>query len=180
MSLYVSCAGCQWHVKAAGAGYDRFFLKEHVMRRLERLVPGGLILALSVLAGACGGSETTAAPKSADDAKQFLTNVNSTMLRLSIEAARAGWVAQTYITEDTEALDARATQQIIEAVARYAKEAAAYNGVQVPADARRQLDLLKLSLVMVTPSDPGESTELTRLASGLRSAYGRGKWCADP
>ena len=150
------------------------------MRRLERLVPGGLVLALSVLAAACGGSETTAAPKSADDAKQFLTNVNSTMLRLGIEAAQAGWVAQTYITEDTEALDARATQQIIEAIARYAKEAAAYNSVQVPPDTRRQLDLLKLSLVMVTPSDPGESTELTRLASGLRSAYGRGKWCADP
>ena len=150
------------------------------MRRLERLVPGGLVLALSVLAAACGGSETTAAPKSADDAKQFLTNVNSTMLRLGIEAAQAGWVAQTYITEDTEALDARATQQIIEAIARYAKEAAAYNNVQVPPDTRRQLDLLKLSLVMVTPSDPGESTELTRLASGLRSAYGRGKWCADP
>ena len=150
------------------------------MRSLVRLAPGGLILAMSFLAAACGGTETTAAPKSADDARQFLTNVNSTMLKLGIEAAEAGWVAQTYITEDTEALDARAQQQIIEAVARYAKEAAAYNGVQVPPEARRQLDLLKLSLVMVTPSDPGESTELTKIASGLRSAYGRGKWCADP
>jgi peptidyl-dipeptidase A len=148
------------------------------MRRLERFVPG-LVLMVSLLAVACGGGGTTAAPKSSDDAKQFLTNVNSTMLRLGIEASQAGWVAQTYITEDTEALDARATQQVIEAIARYAKEAAAYNNVQVPAEARRQLDLLKLSLVMVTPSDPGEATELTRIASGLRSTYGRGKWCAD-
>jgi peptidyl-dipeptidase A len=150
------------------------------MRRLDELMPGGVVLALSILAAACGGSETTAAPKSADDAKQFLTNVNNTMLKLGIEAAQAGWVAQNFITEDTEALDARSNQQVIEAVARYAKEAAAYNTIQVPADARRQLDLLKLSLVMVTPSDPGEATELTRIASGLRSAYGRGKWCADP
>jgi peptidyl-dipeptidase A len=149
------------------------------MKRLECRLAGCLVLALSVAAAACGGG-TTAAPKSSDDAKQFLTNVNSTMLRLGIEAAQAGWVAQTYITPDTESLDARATQQIIEAVARYAKEAAAYNGIEVPADARRQLDLLKLSLVMVTPSDPGEATELTRISSGLRSAYGRGKWCADP
>jgi peptidyl-dipeptidase A len=155
-------------------------MKERVMRRLERLVPG-LVLFLSVLVAACGGSETTtAAPKSADDAKHFLTTVNSTMLRLGIEASQAGWVAQNFITEDTEALDARATQQVIEAVARYAKEAAAFGNIQVPPDARRQLDLLKLSLVMVTPSDPGEATELTRIASGLRSAYGRGKWCADP
>ena len=150
------------------------------MRRLDELVPGGLVLALSIFAAACGGSETTAAPKSADDAKQFLTNVNNTMLKLGIEAAQAGWVAQNFITEDTEALDARSNQQVIEAVARYAKEAAAYNNIQVPPDARRQLDLLKLSLVMVTPQDPGEATELTRIASGLRSAYGRGKWCADP
>ena len=90
------------------------------MRSLVRLAPGGLILAMSFLAAACGGTETTAAPKSADDARQFLTNVNNTMLKLGIEAAEAGWVAQTYITEDTEALDARAQQQIIEAVARYA------------------------------------------------------------
>jgi len=150
------------------------------MRRLDELVPGGLVLALSILAAACGGSETTAAPKSADDAKQFLTNVNKTMLKLGIEAAQAGWVAQNFITEDTEALDAHSNQQVIEAVARYAKEAAAYNNIQVPPDARRQLDLLKLSLVMVTPSDPAEATELTRIASGLRSTYGRGKWCADP
>ena len=53
-------------------------------------------------------------------------------------------MAQTYITEDTEALDARATQQIIEAIARFAKEAAAFDNVQVPPDTRRQLDLLKL------------------------------------
>jgi peptidyl-dipeptidase A len=150
------------------------------MRRLDRRTCGCVVLAVSVLAAACGGSPTTAAPKSASDAKQFLGNVNNTMLRLGIQAAQAGWVAQTYITEDTEALDARATQEVIEAVARFAKEAAAYNGVEVPAEDRRQLDLLKLSLVMVTPSDPGEATELTKIASGLRSAYGRGKWCSDP
>ena len=149
------------------------------MRRLELLVSGGLVFALSILAAACGGG-TTAAPKSADDARQFLTNANSAILKLAIESARAGWVAQTFITEDTEALDARATQQITEATARFAKEAAAFNGIQVPADVRRQLDLLKLSLVMVTPSDSGEATELTRIVSGMRGAYGRGKWCGDP
>ncbi len=150
---------------------------------MTRLVSRALACALivsGVFIAACSGSETTAAPKSATDAKQFLTNVNGTMLRLGIEAAQAGWVAQNFITDDTEALDARATQEVIEAVARYAKEAAAFNGVEVPADDRRQLDLLKLSLSMVTPADPGEATELTKIVSRLRSTYGRGKWCADP
>ena len=136
-------------------------------------------LAASLAATACG-SGTTAAPKSADDARKFLTDVNDTMLTLGIGAAQAGWVAQTYITQDTEALDARATQQLIDAIARYAKEAAAYNGVQVPADQRRQLDILKLSLVLATPSNPAEASEVTQLNTAMRSAYGRGKWCADP
>ena len=156
------------------------FLKEQGMTRLSRRALAAAFIVSAFFAAACGGGETTAAPKSASDAKQFLGNVNETMLRLGIEAAQAGWVAQTYITDDTEALDARATQEVIEAVARYAKEAAAYNGIEVPADDRRQLDLLKLSLSMVTPADPGEATELTKIVSRLRSTYGRGKWCADP
>ena len=149
------------------------------MRRLELLVSGGLVFALSILAAACGGG-TTAAPKSADDAKQFLTNANSAILKLAIESARAGWVAQTFITEDTEALDARATQQITEATARFAKEAAAFDSIEVPADERRQLNLLKLSLVMATPSDPDEAEELTQIVSRMRGAYGKGKWCPRP
>jgi peptidyl-dipeptidase A len=137
------------------------------------------LVAVLVLAGACGGG-TDAAPKSSDDARLFLDNVNKTMLRLGIESAQAGWVAQTYITDDTEALDARATQELIEAVARFAKEATAFNEVDVSPAERRQLDLLKLSLVMVTPSDPVEAGELTTIASRMRSTYGKGKFCPDP
>jgi peptidyl-dipeptidase A len=137
------------------------------------------LVAVLVLAGACGGG-TDAALKSSDDARLFLDNVNKTMLRLGIESAQAGWVAQTYITDDTEALDARATQELIEAVARFAKEATAFNEVEVSPAERRQIDLLKLSLVMVTPSDPAEAGELTKIASRMRSTYGKGKFCPDP
>ena len=50
----------------------------------------------------------------------------------------------------------------------------------MPADQRRQLNLLKLSLVMATPSDPKESEELTRIVARLQATYGKGKWCPDP
>jgi peptidyl-dipeptidase A len=33
---------------------------------------------------------------------------------------------------------------------------------------------------MVTPSDPKEAEELTRIASRMRSTYGKGKYCPDP
>ena len=68
---------------------------------------------------------------------------------------------QNFITEDTEALDARATQAIADAASRFAKEAVRFDKVEVPADQRRQLNLLKVSLVLATPADPKEAEELT-------------------
>ena len=108
----------------------------------------------------CAGSGSGAPPTPAD-AKAFLDGVNDTMKRLGIEQSRAGWVQQNFITDDTEALAARASQLAIDAAARFAKDAVRFDKVDVAADQRRQLNLLKVGLVMATPSDPKESEELT-------------------
>jgi peptidyl-dipeptidase A len=134
-------------------------------------------LVSAVAVGGCRGG--TASTPSAADAREFLSTVDTTLKRLALEQNQAGWVAQTHITDDTGALDARATRAIIEAIARFAKEATAFDDVEVSPAERRQLDLLKLSLVMVTPADPMEAEELTQIATRLRSTYGKGKWCAD-
>src|ERR1041384_4527975 len=68
------------------------------------------------------------------DVKTFLDNVNQTTLKLGIEQGRAGWVQQTYITDDTEALSARATQAAVDAGVRFAKASKKYDGIEVPAD----------------------------------------------
>jgi peptidyl-dipeptidase A len=141
-----------------------------------------LALASALVVAACSrdaapGSATSSANATPADAQQFLANVNDTMKRFGIEAGQAGWTYSTYITPDTEALNARANQNYIEAVARFAKEATRFDQVELPADQRRQLNLLKLALVMVTPSDPTEAEELTRIAASMEGAYGRGKWC---
>jgi peptidyl-dipeptidase A len=139
----------------------------------------GLGAALA-LAAACSGGETNAPRESGSDAKTFLQNVNETLRRRSIASNQAGWVAQTFITEDTQALDARASQELIDSVARFAKESTRFDNAEVSPEERRQLNLLKLALVMATPADPAEAEELTTIASRLRAAYGTGKWCADP
>ena len=133
------------------------------------------IFFMSFMSLSCG--RATAPAPTADEAKRFLAEVNATMLRLGIEQGQAGWVAETYITADSEALNARATQAYIDAVARYAKAATRFDHVTVSPDERRQLTLLKLSLVLATPADPKASEELTKLAARLSAAYGKGKWC---
>jgi len=114
------------------------------------------------------------------DVATFLANVNATYLRLGIEASQAGWISSTYITPDTEALNARANEALLSALARFAKDATRYEKASVTPEQRRQLDLLKLTSELVPPGNPAEATELTKLAASLEATYGKGKWCKDP
>jgi peptidyl-dipeptidase A len=114
-----------------------------------------------------------------EDARTFLAQTNRELLRLLTEANRAGWVQGTYITPDTEALAARANEQLVNAVTRYAREARRFDNITLPALERRQLDVLKKSLTMTAPPDPEEAEELTRLVASMEGAYGSAKYCPN-
>lgn len=118
-----------------------------------------------------------AAQKTPTDAKAFIEQAEAELLKLNIEDQRAGWVRSTYITGDTELLAAQADERAIQATVRLAKQAVEFERPNLPADLARKLKLLKLSLTMATPSNPSEAAEMTRLASGMEGAYGRGKYC---
>ena len=140
------------------------------------------VVGLFTCTAACAKSASSSPEASATpaDAKAFLDNVNGTMRKLGIAESQAGWVQQTYITDDTEAISARASQEFNDSTARFAKASTKFDKVDTPADQRRQLNLLKVSLVVATPSDPKESEELSKIIARLESAYGKGKWCPDP
>jgi peptidyl-dipeptidase A len=143
-------------------------------------LPIGIALAVSgLLCAACGGNAPSVATPTPADAKAFLDGVDAAFTRLALDSNRAGWVGQNFITPDTEALDARMTQAIADASSRFAKEAVRFDAVDVPADQRRQLNLLKVSLVLATPSDAKEAEELATLVSSMRGVYGKGTWCPD-
>jgi peptidyl-dipeptidase A len=152
-------------------------------RRVIARFGAALAVAAALAAAACtvsapGGTSPAAA--TADEAKKFLDEANATLLKLSISGSQAGWVAQNFITDDTEALDARGTQQLADAGAKYAKDSTKFDKVQLAADQRRELDLLKVSLVLATPANAKEAEEVTQLNSRMRATYGKGKWCPDP
>ena len=119
-------------------------------------------------------SSTTRAP---GNVSAFLEEANARILRLSNEANQAGWVQQTYITQDTEALSARADEALVTAITRYAKDAAGLDSSRASASEQRQLTLLKNTLTMAAPADSREASELTRLVTSMGAAYGRGKYC---
>jgi peptidyl-dipeptidase A len=111
------------------------------------------------------------------DAKAFLARVDADLLRLGNAANRAAWIQSTYITPDTEAMSAQATEALVSASTAFAKDAARFQKTAVSDVERRQLDLLRTSLTMAAPEDPKLAEELTRIAAAMEGAYGRGKFC---
>src|SRR5918994_315562 len=105
--------------------------------RVYRLLTAPLVMILAASAGCrdAGSGKTEA------DANAFLRQANDTLLRLSNEANQAGWVQNTYITLDTEAMAARANEAYMTAATNFAKRAASFDDVAVSDEERRQLNL---------------------------------------
>jgi Angiotensin-converting enzyme len=135
-------------------------MRSHKSARFAALV---VITTLSI---ACrGGSAPASRTPSVDEARAFLAEANETMLRLSNEANQAGWVQGTYITVDTEAIYARASEAFMTAVTSFAKRAAQYDNVALAPEERRQLAVLKNALTMAAPADSKEAASEPGCAS---------------
>ena len=87
-----------------------------------RLLIAVLLVAAFVACRNAGQSTSTET-----DLATFLENADSTILRLSNEANQAGWTQATYITPDTEAMSARASEAYMNAVTNFARRAATFN-----------------------------------------------------
>jgi len=122
----------------------------------------------------CGQSKPTA-----DDAKKFLDSAELKLNDLGVEAGRATWVQENFITDDTEALSAASGQRAGDETVRLSKQTKQFDGVPVPADIARKLNLMKVGFTLAPPSDPKESAEVSKLAASLGATYGKGKYCKD-
>jgi peptidyl-dipeptidase A len=112
----------------------------------------------------------------AADAQKFVAEAETQLLELAIEQQRADWVKSTFITDDTERLAALANQRLIDANVRFAHQATRFDGLAVPPEVRRKLDLIKLAITLPAPADPKKSAELTQIVARMEGSYGKGKW----
>src|SRR5256885_4228880 len=109
-----------------------------------------------------------------------MARAESVLNDLGVKAARADWVANTYITFDSEELTAQAQEANGVATRDLATQARRYERLRLPPDLRRKLLLLKLSLPAPPPPDAREAAELTRLTSSMQADYGKGTYCRTP
>jgi peptidyl-dipeptidase A len=142
-----------------------------------RLAAAAVVLALLVVP-ACRRSDSPAAGSGGDqNVTQFLAEANAKLLDLSNAANEAGWVQDNFITVDTQAISARATEAFVNAATDYAKRAAKFPATAGTADEQRQLQVLKNTMTMAAPNDPKKTTELATITARMSAAYGSGKYC---
>ena len=144
-----------------------------------------ILLPLAALAGvllcvpAAPAQSATKGKPTVAEALAFINNAEQELNSIGIDAARAQWVEETYITDDTVALVAKANDRVIARQTELIEEARRFEGLKLPPDAARKLMLLKLSIGLPAPADAKLRAETTEKAAELDAAYGKGKWCPD-
>ena len=132
---------------------------------------------MALLCGLVGcGSSEKAPPQ---DATAFVARLNQEMGALSDELNAASWTQATYITPDTQLLTAHANERFLAYFSKAVAEAHQYEKAPGDEATARALALLKEGVPAPAPDDAAKRAELAKLAAGLESAYGEGKYCVD-
>ncbi|ACJ29127.1 Peptidyl-dipeptidase A [Shewanella piezotolerans WP3] len=138
-----------------------------------------VLIAISLGVTACNKTEAVDTPTvdKIAEAKQFITDAESTMADLSIEINRSEWIYSNFITEDTAALSASVAEKYTGTSVQLATESAQYAHLALdPAD-KRKLNILRSSIVLPAPLDPVKNAELANISAELNGLYGKGKYC---
>jgi len=122
-------------------------------------------------------AQTRGAPAAAD-AASFVTKANADNKDMYPENTAAQWIGETYITDDTQLINAKAGERALALQSQQIDEAKHFNGVAgLTPDVARQLLLIRTSSSLPPPSDPLRRQELSQLATKLDAEYGAGKYC---
>ena len=107
-----------------------------------------IVSVLVLLAAACGTSATNApaheqGPATALEATQFIERAESDLRNALAESDRTDWVQSTFITDDTEWLAARRSEEVMALRSLLIEESKRFDKVALPPDVARKMMLLK-------------------------------------
>ena len=162
---------------------------QHSSRQLHlhigRLLLPVVLIASTVHAQALKNKSSLPAEKSKSaqptpaDAKRFIEQAETRLLDLWIKGQRASWLAENFITEDTESISADADRAVKAATTDLTSQAKKFAKLHLPPDVDRKFKLLQLSVDIPSPRDPAAQAELAQISASLDGDYGKGTWCPD-
>ena len=153
---------------------------------MNKLIRIAMTCACAFALAACEQKNEAAAPvavavpagPTAADAVAFVADAEERLAELGQHNERVAWVLANFITEDTELLAARASEQFTAAQVAVASEAARFNTVEgLDYDTARKLNMLKSGIVIPAPLDAAKTAEQSEIGARLGGMYGRGTFC---
>jgi peptidyl-dipeptidase A len=136
-----------------------------------------LMLGCAIMLASCGGSEQKAGKGTAAEADKFVADINKDLKEKLPYWQAAAWLQQTYITDDSQLINSRASEEYLNWQSRRVEESKRFNGVEgMNADTARTIMLLK-NVSAPAPSDAALQGELAKILTKMDANYGSGKWC---
>jgi peptidyl-dipeptidase A len=133
------------------------------------------IAAFAACASTTTPPATTEAAPTAAEAQAYVEGVERDLTAMSERENRIAWLYSTYINYDTEWLQQRSDAEGTAARVRMASGAARFADVEMPAETRRKINLLRLSLSVPAPQREGAADELAAINTRLASRYSTGR-----
>jgi peptidyl-dipeptidase A len=129
-----------------------------------------------------GGLATLAActPRvTVDDARTFIAGAEAEIGEQWEYASRVFWVRANFINDDTDWLATRVGAEETTRAVRLANETKRFDGLDLPEDLARKMNMLRAGITLPAPSREGAAEELAEIATWLESAYARGTFMLD-
>ena len=111
----------------------------------------------------------------AEDAAAFVADAEKRLTEIAEYAARIAWVNANFVTHDTTALNAQVGEDYTKLGVELANEAKKFNGLDLPYDVNRKIEMIKLGLTLPAPADAEKTKQLAQITSKLDSIYAKGK-----
>lgn len=141
------------------------------------------LLVAAIFGGGAGAAQAADTPAHAPavkgkptvaEAQRFIADAEARLNALYGDQTRGEWVAENFITDDTEAITSYFGEKYLTASGELALQARRYNGLKLDPASARKLKLLQLSLML---SDPKDREAYTRTAAAMTGAYGKAHYC---
>ncbi|MGB6231376.1 MAG: M2 family metallopeptidase [Litorimonas sp.] len=113
------------------------------------------------------------------DAREFLEDAEQAIVATNRDGARAAWINANFVTEDTNALVASTSARSARLATQLANAAKRFNGIALPEDMRRKIDMLKRGSNFPASSREGAAGELSEIMARLDATYATGRFEID-
>lgn len=124
-------------------------------------------------------ADATASAARVAAASEFVDRVDRELRAVWVEASAKEWAMNTNITPETEAAASKASEAVMAYQAKVIKDAREFDGLDLPEDTQRKLDLIRVSTVLPAPDDVQKREELAGLSTAMSSFYGKAKSCRE-